>query len=200
MTNPLLCAGCGAPLVAAAASSVVTCQFCGTTSAPAPRVIERVVDRVVVVNAEAAEGDPGALACPRCAKGLSRVAGGDEEALVCAKCGGGWISTSQVAALRQQSNAELARAVRNVSPVFGRLEPRSAVLSCPTCSGALRMAEIEGSVHLMHVCDAHGTFFERDGLDTFIALWTEKRAGEIDDEDLESVGVRRKGFFGFFKG
>jgi len=70
----------------------------------------------------------------------------------------------------------------------------------------LRLAEIEGSVHLvhlvhlMHICDAHGTFFERDALDTFMALWTEKRAGDIDDEDLESVGVRRKGFFGFFKG
>ena len=105
-----------------------------------------------------------------------------------------------VARLAISLDAELARAVRNVPPVSGRLEPRSAVLSCPTCSGALRMAEIGGSVHLMHVCDAHGTFFERDALDTFIALWTEKRAGEIDDEDLESVGVRRKGFFGFFKG
>jgi len=200
MTNPLLCAGCGAPLVAAAASTVVTCQFCGTTSAPAPRVIERVVDRVVVVNAEAAPGEAGSVACPRCAKGLSRVAGGGEEALACAKCGGGWISSTQVAALRKQSNTDLARAVRMVSAFFLPLEPRRAALSCPTCQGALRMAEIEGSVHLMHICDAHGTFFERDALDTFVALWTEKRAGDIDDEDLESVGVRRKGFFGFWKG
>lgn len=200
MSTPLLCAGCGAPLVAAAASSVVTCPFCGTTSAPAPKVIERVVDRVVVVSTETAPGAASALACPRCAKGLSRVAGGGEEALACTKCGGGWVTPTQVAKLRQQSNAEFVRGVRMVSAVFLPLEPRRGVLSCPVCQAALRMEEIEGSVHLMYVCDAHGTFFERDALDTFNTLWTEKRAGDIDDEDLESVGVRRKGFFGFLKG
>lgn len=200
MTTPLVCTGCGAPLAAAAASSVVTCQFCGTSHTPAPHVIERVVDRVVVVNAEPTADETGGLACPRCAKRLSSVRGGAEEALACTKCGGGWITTAQVAALRKQSNPELVRAVRLVSGVYLPLEPRRGALSCPVCQGALRMAEIEESVHLMHICEAHGHFFDRDALQTFDELWTEKRAGEIDDEDLESVGVRRKGFFGFFKG
>ena len=51
----------------------------------------------------------------------------------------------------------------------------------------------------MDVCDAHGTFSERDTLDTFNELWTEKRVGGVDDETLESMGVSRKGFFGFFR-
>lgn len=199
MTTPILCAQCGAPLAAHAASVAVTCTFCGTTSTPAPRVIERVVERVVVVSAEAEDGDAGAVACPRCAKGMSRVAGGGDEALACAKCGGALITSAQIAALRRERNDELARAVRNVSAFFLPLEPRRAVLSCPTCRGPLRLEEIEGSVHLMHVCDAHGTFFERDALDTFIELWTTKRVGEVDEEVLESLGVRRKGFFGFLK-
>lgn len=199
MTIPILCAQCGAPLAAHAASVAVTCTFCGTTSKPAPRVVERVIERVVVVNAEAEDGDAGAVACPRCAKGMSRVAGGGEAALACAKCGGALITSAQIAALRRERNDDLARAVRNVSAFFVRLEPRKAVLSCPTCQGPLRLEEIEGSVHLMHVCDAHGTFFERDALGTFIDLWTAKRVGEVDEEVLESLGVSRKGFFGFWR-
>ena len=199
MTNPLLCASCGAPLPPQAASIVTTCAFCSTTSTPAPKVVERVVDRVVVVTAEGSPGDVGATPCPRCAKGLSRVAGGGEEALACAKCGGALLTTRQIDALRKARNEEFVRSVRRVAAVFMALEPRQAVLSCPTCQGALRMEEIEGSVHLMHVCDAHGAFFERDALDTFMELWTEKRAGEVTDEDLESLGVSRKGFFSFLK-
>jgi hypothetical protein len=79
------------------------------------------------------------------------------------------------------------------------LEPRRAVLSCPSCQGPLRLEEIEGSVHLMHVCDAHGTFFERHALDTYNDLWSEKRTGDVSEDELESLGVSRKGFFGFFK-
>lgn len=199
MTNPLLCARCGAPLAAHAASVAVTCGFCGTTSAPSPRVVERVVEHVVVVSAGHEPREDDAPACPRCARGLSLVTGGGEQAFACGRCGGALLSRRQLDALRASRNDDLARAVRNVSAFFLPLEPRRAVLSCPTCRGALRLAEIEGSVHLMHVCDAHGAFFERDALDTFIELWTEKRAGEIDDETLESMGVRRKGFFDFFK-
>ena len=199
MTNPLLCSQCGAPLAAHAASAVVTCTFCGTTSAPAPRVVERVVERVVVVPATPAAAESGELACPRCARGLSRVAGGGDEALACARCGGALLTRAQLAAVRGARHDDLARAVRHVSAFFLPIEPRRAVLSCPTCAGPLRIEEIEGSVHLMHVCDDHGAFFERDALDTYNELWSEKRAGEVDEATLESMGVSRKGFFGFFR-
>lgn len=196
MISPLLCERCGAPLAAHAASVATTCAFCGTTSTPRPAVVERVVERVVVVHAEPEAGEAGA-GCPRCAKTMSRVRGGGEEALACAKCGGALLTVAQLAALRRERNDDLARAVRNVSAFFVALEPRRAVLSCPSCAGPLRLEEIEGSVHLMHVCDAHGTFFERDALDTYIDLWTEKRVGPLDEAELESIGVR-KGLFGFF--
>ncbi len=197
MTQALLCERCGAPLAAHAASSATTCAFCGTTSTPRPAVVERVVERVVVVRAESDAGGHGEVGCPRCARSMSRVRGGDDEALACAKCGGALLTVAQLEALRRARNDGLARAVRNVSAFFVALEPRRAVLSCPTCAGPLRLEEIEGSVHLTHVCDAHGTFFERDALDTFIELWTEKRAGTLDEAELESIGVR-KGLFGFF--
>ncbi|MEZ4389601.1 MAG: zf-TFIIB domain-containing protein [Polyangiales bacterium] len=200
MSAPILCAQCGASLPAHAASVAATCTFCGTTSAPRPRVVERVVERVVVVAAEPAPAESSLPACPRCAKAMSQVRGGGVEVLACGKCGGALLTPEQLLALQRERNDELARAVQLVSLVYGRLEPRSAVLSCPTCQGPLRLEEIEGSVHLIHVCDAHGTFFEQSALDTYIDLWSERRVGEIDDETLESMGVRRKGFFGFFKG
>ena len=199
MTNPILCEQCGAPLAAHAVSVAVTCAFCGATSTPRPKVIERVVERVVVVAAEGEAGEAGAPGCPRCAKAMARVRGGGEEAHACAKCGGGLLSAAQLASLQRERNDDLARAVRNVSSTFGPLEPRRAVLSCPTCRAPLRLEEIEGSVHLMHVCDAHGTFFERDALDTYNDLWPEKRTGDVSEDELESLGVSRKGFFGFFK-
>ena len=153
----------------------------------------------MVVPAAPAAGESGEVACPRCARGMSRVAGGGEEALACARCGGALLTRAQLAALRSARNDDLARAVRNVSAFFLPIEPRRAALSCPTCAGPLRLEEIEGSVHLMHACDEHGAFFERDALDTYLELWTERRAGEIDEEVLESMGVSRKGFFGFFR-
>jgi Zn-finger nucleic acid-binding protein len=198
MFSPLLCAKCGAPLPSEAAFAVTTCAFCGTSSSPAPKVVERIVDRVVVVAAQHSANDAAATPCPRCATTMSLVSGGGEQAPACAKCGGVWLSTRQMDALRKGRNEDFVRSARRVAAVFMPLEPRQALLLCPTCRGALRVTEIEGSVHLMHVCDTHGALFERDAIDTFMAVWTEKRAGEVDPEDLEALGLKRKGFFGFF--
>lgn len=199
MTNALLCARCGASLAARAADVAVTCPFCGTTSTPEPKVIEKVVERMVVVNVEGEGGDPNAVGCPRCAKGMELVKGGGQEALACPKCAGGWVTHEQLAMFRKRRIDALAKAVASVRPVFGRLEPRQARLSCPVCSGTLRMEEVEGTVYLMHVCAEHGAFCESGALGAYNELHAEKRAGEIGDDELEEMGIRKKGFFGFFE-
>ena len=68
MVGSISCTHCGGPLPASAADVAVACPFCGFVSAPAPKVIERVVERVrphIIVQDEA--GRTTELFCLRCA-------------------------------------------------------------------------------------------------------------------------------------
>lgn len=199
MTNALLCSRCGATLPSHAASVATTCAFCGTTSAPQPKLVERVIERVVVVTAEVDGVASDAVGCPRCAKTMRRVSGGGQDAFACPKCGAAFITNAQIDMFRKRRNDGLVKAVAHVSLVFGPLEPRTAHLSCPLCQNRLRIEEVEGTVNLMHVCEAHGAFFERNALGEFNELHANKRAGDIDEDDLKDMGIKPKGFFDFFK-
>lgn len=188
--EPILCARCGAPLPAHAAHTTVTCTFCGTSATPAPKVVERVVDRVVVVPS-APGGAPGVPPCPRCAEPTVRLEVRDEVVYACAKCGGALLATAQVGKLRAARDEDLGDAVRRASPIAMPLVRRRGALSCPACTGPMRQEEVYGTVYLMHTCDAHGTFFERSAMEAFMHLWAERRAGDITDEELEALGIKR---------
>lgn len=61
----------------------------------------------------------------------------------------------------------------------------------------MRRSALADTMHAIDVCDAHGTWFDRNELATFVSAFSEQRAGEIDDEDLAAAGVpgRSDGFF-----
>lgn len=189
MTEAILCARCGAPLPAHAAHAVVTCTFCGTSAQPAPKLIERVVDRVVVVPS-AQGGAPGVPPCPRCAEPTRAVDVRHERVFVCTACGGALLSTSQVDAFTRTNDEDLVNAARRAVAVIVRPTRRQAALSCPACAGPLRQQQIGETVQLMYTCAAHGTFFEYGALQAFAEMWVERRAGEISDDDLEKLGLR----------
>lgn len=95
----VLCAQCGGPLSPNAASEVATCSYCGTTSVPRAKVIERIIVRVrppvestvaklgrsphpdfeeevaAALGASTLRPDlrPN-IACPECAKPMTRTA------------------------------------------------------------------------------------------------------------------------------
>lgn len=188
MTEALLCARCGAPLSAHAAHAVVTCTFCGTSAQPAPKVIERVVERVVVVAA-ARGGAPDVPACPRCAEPTRAVDVRNERLYVCTACGGALLSTAQVDAFTQRNDQDLVDAARRAVAVIVRPTRKQTALSCPACAGPLRTQQIGETVQLMYTCAAHGTFFDYGALSAFAEMWVERRAGEISDEELEKLGI-----------
>ncbi|MEP7127153.1 MAG: zf-TFIIB domain-containing protein [Byssovorax sp.] len=187
MSVDLACSRCGAPLPPNAASAVATCAYCGATAAPRPRVVEHIVERITVVAPPL--GADGSLRCPRCAEGL-REGGSDEKVLHgCPRCGGMWVDNATVERLRDAQDPDFEDIARRLVPVVMHSPRRSPEIACPVCRASMRRSQLADTMHAIDVCDAHGTWFDRDELSTFVRAFAEQRAGEIDDEDLEAAGI-----------
>jgi Zn-finger nucleic acid-binding protein len=190
----LTCARCGAPLPAHAAQSVATCTFCHATAAPAPRVVEQIVQRVVVVAEGVGEDGKatGSMRCPRC--GGECREGRVKEAVLrgCTKCAGLWIDNGTVGRLRQHTDSDVESLARDLTRVIAMPMPlaqRTAQLSCPVCTKRLRRVEIPETPNAVDVCDEHGTWFDRDELAMFVRTFSEARAGELTEDDLQAAGL-----------
>ena len=190
MADALLCQKCGGPLGPAAAHRVVTCDFCGTASAPAPKVVERVVDRVIVASPGPEEG--GALRCPRCATGLHEHRANDGRDVVrsCIRCAGLWLENATVERLITEFGATI-----DLPPAFQlALAPptpttRQALIHCPTCRAEMKRVTIPETIHYIDVCRAHGTWFDREELPMMVSVHRRQREGELSDEDLRAAGL-----------
>ncbi len=168
--SSLLCMRCGAPLPRDAADAAVACAFCGTTSTPAPRVIERevsverVVERLVVRDTS---GAPTTLACLRCSASMNDAVIDGMSVTQCPRCGGAWVSTEAAARLRRTSNDELrAHVVRG--EILALARPPRAKLACPVCKAPMECVPLGETVHDVDVCKAHGTWFDRTELVAFM--------------------------------
>jgi Zn-finger nucleic acid-binding protein len=185
VTQALICTGCGAPLPAAGASVAVTCGFCGLTAAPAPAVIERVVEvnkiveRVVVRDTS---GAPATLACLRCGQSMQDTHIGETTYSQCRACGGLWLSPDAVERLRRVSDDELRRAVA-VGEMLALARPARGELACPVCKAPLERLNVRGSVHEVDVCRAHGTWFDRTELLGFMDAQKRLRENAGDDDE-----------------
>ncbi|MDQ3031207.1 MAG: zf-TFIIB domain-containing protein [Myxococcota bacterium] len=190
MAIDLACSRCGAPLAAEAALSVVTCAFCGATAAPAPRVIERVVDRVVVVPGTDAER-ASSIHCPRCGDALREGRARDHLVRGCTACGGVWLDRATTLRLVQQSDDEiLETATRVLRILMPTSVDRRAALSCPMCGAPLTRSHLGETGHAIDECAEHGTFFDRGELAAFAEHHRERRAGDAGEGDLEVAGLR----------
>lgn len=185
--SSLLCAQCGGPLPTDAARSVVTCPFCGVVSKPAPQIVERVVERIVV--ATPTDTAKGGLRCPRCADGLREVRVGKSVLAGCGYCGGIWLDTATVEHLRAVRDSDVEDAARRLVGVILRRVDRSPLVSCPACAKAMQRVEVPGTLHSIDTCAAHGTWFDGMELPQFIAAFAEARAGEISDDDARAAGL-----------
>lgn len=93
-------------------------------------------------------------------------------------------------------DADLAHAVRRAAGVVMSvpLHQKRATVFCPVCKEQARRVEVAGTVHVVDVCDAHGTWFDCDELTAFVEAFKEQRAGDLTDEDLDAAGVTGPGF------
>jgi len=196
MLTALSCERCGAELPSDAASAAVQCRYCGATSVPVPRVVERVVERVVVVEAAGRQsGSTTNVPCPRCGHALGERSTGQHLVRGCETCGGVFLEPSGVTTLEQTRDESILRTaasfIRLLMPFA--LDRRPA-LTCPFCRQALRRRDLGETGHSIDTCDQHGTFFDRGELLAFADFCRERRAGELSDDDLENAGIK-KGFW-----
>jgi Zn-finger nucleic acid-binding protein len=161
----ILCPQCGAPLPEQAARGPMTCPFCATAVRPAaPRVVERVIERVFVQPAaEPLQGPP--CTCPRCRSPLFPARAGDVVLHGCGSCGGIWLDNDG-------SRAVLARADPHVLDMVTRASTNASAapdrrpmdLPCAQCGdGMQRVRAPRGQVEL-DACARHGTWFDKDEL------------------------------------
>lgn len=176
--SALTCARCGAPLPQEAANTSLTCAFCGTASAPPPRVVvhevERVVERVVIRDSS---GAPLGMPCPRCVQGMRDVEASGLKLSQCPRCGGAWVTADVTAAMRRTTNEDLREQV-NRGEVFALAKPPRQPLACPVCKATMECVGMAQTVHEVDVCKAHGTWFDRTELNAFMAREKMRREGE----------------------
>jgi Zn-finger nucleic acid-binding protein len=196
----LVCETCGAPLAAESADRVVTCAFCGASAAPVPKVVERVVERVLVVTASGA-AETARLHCPRCGEGLRDVRARDRVLSMCPGCGGAWVDAATVEHLRKVNDEEIVRAAhRGIGVIMRGVVSQRPRISCPVCQAALRRTAVgegeDGGGIVLDVdsCAEHGTWFDPSELASFVRTHTDLRAGDVSDDDLASAGVKRGWF------
>jgi Zn-finger nucleic acid-binding protein len=181
----LLCQGCGAPLPPEALRNVVVCEFCGGTEAPKPRVIQSVVERVVVIETAAAAN---VFHCPRCGGAMDEIRAGVLR--VCTKCGGAWVDRGTVERLSRQRDDDLVSAARRGVGLFApRDRDHRPMIGCPICAAVLERRALGEHGDAYDVCGAHGAFFDHGELKKFVDQETERRAGTIDESDAAAAGL-----------
>jgi hypothetical protein len=197
----LACERCGAELPPEAAHGPAQCAYCGTTSVPAPRVVERVVERIVVVPGGDVEagararsaGLPQALGlpCPRCGSHLAEGRTPGHTLRGCRTCGGVFLEPQTVAALERERDEMVLHTVKGFMPIFSYPTDQRPLLSCPICRLALVRLDLAETGHSINTCEKHGSFFDRGGVPVFADLCQARRAGEVTEEDLENAGVKK---------
>lgn len=198
----LRCAQCGAALPESAAHRATVCTFCGATSTPAPRVVERVVERIVVANAPAGS-DAQALHCPRCAVALRERSVKDLSVVYCPDCGGAFVRREDVGRLPKKNDAELDAVAFQIRPEGMKRLFRADLapsIGCPICRAPLRREEIRFSRVQVDVCDAHGIWFDWGEMKTWARPPTDDPSQELTEEELAAAGLHARsneddGFF-----
>ncbi len=206
----LCCARCGATLPPDASRAATTCPFCGATAVPTPRVVERVVERVVVAAPSVEEG--GLHRCPRCAAALHEARAtspqGDAVLHGCRTCGGVFLDRANIARFGKDDHRAEALARSIIGPIavgrlLGTAPDERAQISCPICARFMRRVGVQFTQVEVDLCDDHGAWLDAGEIGAFLRPPTEDPAHELTPEELAAAGLggdgRRKneddGFF-----
>ena len=204
MAIALGCERCGAELPPEAAHGPVQCAYCGTTSVPAPRVIEKLVERIVVVpgahggSTQGGLPGTGSVLCPRCGNGFVEGRTVSHTVRGCETCGGVFLDTAAVEALEKTRDAGILHSIKRFTTFLMPFAmDRRQALSCPICQTPFLRRDLGETGHSIDTCQTHGTFFDRGEVTAFADFCEQRRAGEVSDEDLKNAGVPKG--FGFWK-
>lgn len=177
----LRCAHCATPLALVACPSCFGrifrgarfCSYCGASAERAASAAARPV-----------------RACPRCRQPLAAVAIGAATLDECSRCGGVWAERADLERIlsESESKAETLGAPAEATHAGGGSVPLSYV-PCPACTRLMnRFNFARCSGVIVDVCKPHGTWFDRDELQTLVTFVRQgglSRARQHEREDLE---------------
>ncbi len=161
----VLCAQCGGPLSPNAASEVATCSYCGTTSVPRAKVIERIIVRV----RPPVESTPQPAKCPRCFDTLVRKRVQETTIHGCERCGGVFLDHAAVEKLGRSPHPDFENEVAaalGASTLRPDLRPN---IACPECAKPMTRTAITGTQTTIDTCAEHGTWFDSRELPLVVA-------------------------------
>lgn len=157
----LSCTKCGGRLPPEAAKQPVTCTYCGTTSVPPPEVV--VVGRLAPIAIPTGVQEETRFKCARCADWLAEKEIGATKLHACRHCGGIWLDTQTVERLKSARDPDIDGVKAHASSIA--TPDRGDPIQCPVCMNKMRKMAITDTSHVIDVCDAHGTWFDRSQAD-----------------------------------
>ncbi|WP_394845074.1 zf-TFIIB domain-containing protein [Pendulispora brunnea] len=121
----------------------------------------------------------GQLVCPHCPnRPLFEGARGTVKLHGCGVCGGLWIGNELAARLLQQVEPDALALAEQASRHGIPFPPLVARPGCPVCGVALRRITVHGTSTELDLCDAHGTWFDRDELQSVARFFEERRRAQ----------------------
>jgi Zn-finger nucleic acid-binding protein len=126
--------------------------------------------------------------CPRCKAGMKAVTVGTTNLLECSLCEGIWVGVEalqKICAERERQAAVLGMPKHPEEPL--QLEKKIQYIPCPVCHQLMNRINFAHCSHvIVDVCQAHGTWFDKDELRRTVefirAGGLEKaRAQQLDD-------------------
>ncbi len=183
LVESVLCAQCGGPLPPNAANEAATCTFCGTTSVPRAKVVERIVVRV----RSPVESTPQPAKCPRCFDTLVRKRIQDTTLHGCERCGGVFLDHAAVEQLSRTPHPDFEADVTAALGPFTLRPDLRPNIGCPECAKPMTRTAITGTKTTVDTCSEHGTWFDARELPLVVA------SPEVEAQAPASVA---RGWFG----
>jgi Zn-finger nucleic acid-binding protein len=180
MSAVVACPKCGAPS-ATAQKPPWTCSFCGAVVAEeAAKVIERIIERVVVVE----KGSKPSLPCPRCNVGLFEGAAGGVSLWGCGSCGGVWLDNAGSFVVRSRIEQQLFELTDRAARAKKTSPDTTALAKCPVDRKDLERVEVKGIQ--IDVCAEHGTWFDAGEARALASAFNRER---LESESLHAGGI-----------
>jgi len=119
----------------------------------------------------------GSLLCPRCHLPLHAGRAAGESLFGCGACGGIWLDAHGAERLTQALHADaLALADSAAQHAAHEVDTAASNLSCPVCQQPLRRRLVERANVELDDCASHGTWFDRNELQTVARTLVAARA------------------------
>lgn len=162
----LTCPGCGANVQGGAPGSIATCAYCKKQL------------QVPNWNIGQAPGtSQGPMPCPRCQTPLFEGRRGNVLLHGCGNCGGVFADNAHTQRVIAKFDGDAVGLAQQASSAARTVIRPSTPGCCPVCSGMMRFVNVDPYDLQLDICDAHGTWFDRDEMQRLTWIYHQSQSG-----------------------